>query len=116
MDNLDTDCRFELARDFNVTPDLILDIPNQGNGARSIHLMEGGEIFPWAEHNGKIYTGPPNEVTLLEDGTPMSALSWEVSSYWVFAAFDEQGTEVTLTPREHRSVMARIYKNPCLKV
>ena len=123
METRDPDCIFELARDFNVVPDLVMVIPDQGNGARTVHLLEGGEVFPWAEHNGKIYTGPPDDDTLLEDGTPMSDLSWEVSPYWVFEAFDEKGAEVELTPREHRAVMVQIYNlyadlftNPCLEV
>lgn len=99
---------FELPRDFEITPDLVLGLPDRGRGELTVHLIEGGENFPWAEHNGSIYTGPPEEDTLLEDGTPLSSLEWTVSSHWVVAAFDPRGDETTLTAAEHREAMLQL--------
>lgn len=99
---------FDLARDFEITPDLTLSLPDRGRGGLSVHLIEGGENFPWAEHDGSIYTGPPEEDVLLDDGTPLTSLAWNVNSHWVVAAFDERGEETTLTVAEHREAMLQL--------
>lgn len=99
---------FVLAREFEITPDLVLPLPDMGRGILSVHLIEGGENFPWAEHNGTIYTGPPEEDAVLEDGTPLHSLEWEVAPYWVVAAYGPTGAETTLTAAEHREVMLQI--------
>lgn len=93
---------FDLNSTFEIEPDLILSL----SGRIRVHLIEGGEKFPWAEHQGVIYLGPPNE-GLLEDGTSLEELTWNVSSHWVVAAYDDKG-EITLTPAEHREVMYQL--------
>lgn len=103
--------------------DLLLCCPGRGSGTFQVALIEGGDQFPWAEHNGSVIIGPPMEEVVLDDGTPMTALDWHVNSHWVLEACNEKGEEITLNAAEHRYVMDEIARfpasdiaNPCKEI
>ena len=85
------------------TPDVVVTLVTL-RGSLTVNLVEGGEKFPWAAHQGKVIIGPPDG-TQTSDGTPLDSLSCTVSTYWVVEALLNEEV-VELSPHEYSIALA----------
>ena len=87
------------------TPDAIVPLLTS-EGPIVVFLAKGGDQFPWAVHNGKVYVGLFQGV--LEEGVTADQLSWNVNEYWVVEAFDQNGGCVELTPEQYQEAVTQV--------
>lgn len=72
----------------------------------TVAVVEGAA--PWATcHCGRVVVGPPHgDYVLTCCGVREDTLPWNDGNYWVLEAWDEDGNPVTLSPSEHRDMLA----------
>lgn len=87
------------------TPDATVAI-NTSHGPAVVHLAMGGDQFPWAVFDGRVYVGLFDGE--LDCGTRAEALEWNVNDYWVVDAYDQDGNSIELNPAEYKEAVTRV--------